>query len=47
MNKKIYIQPALSIVLLNSDTHLLTGSDIQLRGYGDGETTTVGDAEED
>ena len=45
--KKTYNKPTLSIVLLNSDTHLLTESDIQLRGYGDGKPTTVGDTEED
>jgi hypothetical protein len=46
MKKKTYTQPVLHIVLLNSDTHILTGSDYKVNSYQSGGTTDVGDYEE-
>lgn len=46
MMKKTYTKPALEIVLLKSNKHLLGDSEFQVRGYGDGGTNNVGDTEE-
>ena len=45
MMKKTYTKPALSIVLLKSDTHLLADS-YKVTNYGNGGETTVGDDED-
>lgn len=47
MMKKTYNKPALNIVLLNSDTHLLAASSgYTVNSYQSGGTTTVGDDED-
>lgn len=44
--KKTYTKPALKIVLLKSDKHLLGDCDYKVNSYKETEAITVGDTEE-
>ena len=46
MMKKTYNKPAITIVLLNSGTHLLTTSGYKVNSDRNGGRTTVGDDED-
>lgn len=46
MKKKSYTQPALEIVYLKTDKHLLGASDYKVNAYEDGGTNDVGDTED-